>query len=86
MGIARRVKRVFFEPKLFERPSVGINLSDGELKHIQNESSCPYCHSDLYQGAEAGMCTNLLCSNHECQALINYCGWVGQYMGKHGRL
>jgi hypothetical protein len=55
----------------FERPDSYRDLTEAELKHIQDTDTCPYCGAGTLLGPEAGMCVNLLCSNVECRARFN---------------
>lgn len=64
------------------RPESFRELTDEELRHIGTHGTCPYCHGNLYEGPEAGMCINLLCREQGCWSRFNYCGFTGQYIGQ----
>lgn len=72
------------DPK-FTRTDGVRELTIEELQWIGSKGTCPFCHGDLYEGPQGGMCTNLLCKTDGCWSRFNYCYYVGQYMGQDKR-
>lgn len=71
MSIKDKIRRIR-EGKKLEKPDHWRDLNDDEISHMAKHSTCPYCHSNLSLGPEAGLSINLFCSNIECRARFNW--------------